>query len=63
MWTLLLQCVLSGKVKIVYSSLPAEDSLDFDKLKGAVLGAYELVPEAYLSEVSPTEKARLSDFC
>ena len=46
-WTLLLQCVLSGKAQRVYSSLPAEDSLDFDKVKAAVLGAYELVPEAY----------------
>lgn len=46
-WTLLLQCVSSGKVQKVYSSLPAEDSLDFDKVKAAVLVAYELVLEAY----------------
>lgn len=46
-WTLLLQCVLSGKAQRVYSSLPVEDSLDFDKVKAAMLGAYELVSEAY----------------
>lgn len=31
----------------VYSSIPAEDSLDFDMVKAFMLGAYELVPEAY----------------
>lgn len=43
----MLQCILSGKAQKVYSSLPAEDSLDFDKVKAAVLRAYELVLEAY----------------
>lgn len=46
-WTLLLQCVLMGKVQQVSSSLPLEDSGDFDKVKAAMLRAYELVPEAY----------------
>lgn len=43
-WTLLLQCVLSGKAHKVYALLPAEESLDFDKVKVAVLIAYKLVP-------------------
>lgn len=46
-WTLLLQCVLVGKAQQVCSLLPPEDSVDFDKVKVAVLRAYELVPEAY----------------
>lgn len=31
----------------IYSSLPGEDSLEIDKVKAAVLGAYELEPEAH----------------
>ena len=46
-WTLLLQCVLTGKAQEVYSSLSSDDSLDFETVKHAVLRAYELVPEAY----------------
>uniref|UniRef100_A0A3B1JS97 Gypsy retrotransposon integrase-like protein 1 n=1 Tax=Astyanax mexicanus TaxID=7994 RepID=A0A3B1JS97_ASTMX len=47
MWSLLLQCKLVGKAQEVCSSLTAEQSLDYDKVKAAVLRAYELVPEAY----------------
>lgn len=46
-WSLLLQRVLNGKAQKAYPSLPANDSLDFDKVKAAVLRAYELVPEVY----------------
>uniref|UniRef100_A0A8C5E215 SCAN box domain-containing protein n=1 Tax=Gouania willdenowi TaxID=441366 RepID=A0A8C5E215_GOUWI len=46
-WTVLLQCSLVGKAQEAYASLSATDSLDFDKVKAAVLHAYELVPEAY----------------
>lgn len=46
-WSLLLQCVLTGKAQEAYASLSAEDSLDFDKVKASVLRAFELVPEAY----------------
>ncbi|CAI5682738.1 unnamed protein product [Oreochromis niloticus] len=45
-WAILLQCKLVGKAQEVCSSLSAEDSLDYDKLKSAILLAYELVPEA-----------------
>ncbi len=47
MWALLLQCNLEGKAQEVCSSLPIEQSLDYDVVKTAVLRAYELVPEAY----------------
>ncbi|CAI5670350.1 unnamed protein product [Oreochromis niloticus] len=46
-WAILLCCKLAGKAQEVCSSLSAEDSLDYDKLKSAILLAYELVPEAY----------------
>lgn len=46
-WAILLQCKLVGKAQEVCTSLSAEDSLNYDKLKSAILLAYELVPEAY----------------
>ncbi len=47
MWSLLLQCSLTGKAQEVCSALPIGSSLDYDIVKSAVLRAYELVPEAY----------------
>lgn len=44
---LMLQCVLTGKAQEVYSSLSMENSANYEKIKSAVLKAYELVPEAY----------------
>lgn len=46
-WPLLLQCKLFGKAQEVVSALSLEDSLQYECVKGAVLRAYELVPEAY----------------
>ena len=46
-WTLLLQCVLTGKAQEVYSSLDIEESLEYGVVKTTILRAYELVPEAY----------------
>ncbi len=46
-WSLLLQCRLTGKAQEVSAALSNEDSLDYDILKASVLRAYELVPEAY----------------
>ena len=46
-WPLLLQCVFTGKAQDAYASLSPELSLDYAKVKAAVLRAYELVPEAY----------------
>ena len=46
-WPLLLQCVLTGKAQEAYASLSPNDSLEYDKVKTAVLRAFELVPEAY----------------
>ncbi|CAI5686593.1 unnamed protein product [Oreochromis niloticus] len=46
-WAILLHCKLVGKAQQVCSSLSAEDGLNYDKLKSAILLAYELVSEAY----------------
>ncbi|XP_047454139.1 uncharacterized protein LOC125016018 [Mugil cephalus] len=46
-WAILLQCRLTGRAQEACSSLSVEDGLNYDKVKGAILRAYELVPEAY----------------
>ncbi|XP_073781537.1 uncharacterized protein isoform X2 [Danio rerio] len=46
-WTLLLQCVFTGKAQDIYSALTLEQSGEYETVKTAVLHAYELVPEAY----------------
>ena len=44
---ILLQCKLTGKAQEACASLSVEDGLVYDKVKNAILRAYELVPEAY----------------
>ena len=46
-WTLLLQSVVIGKAREIYTQLSLEQSSDYDKVKELILKAYELVPEAY----------------
>jgi hypothetical protein len=46
-WSTLLQSVLIGKAAEVYSALAIAYSSDFDKVKAAILKAFQLVPEAY----------------
>ena len=46
-WTLLLQRVVIGKAREIYTQLSLEQSSDYDKVKALILKAYELVPEAY----------------
>ena len=46
-WTLLLQSVVIGKARGIYTQLSLEQSSDYDKVKELILKAYELVPEAY----------------
>ena len=46
-WTLLLQSVVVGKAREIYTQLSLEQSSDYDKVKELVLKAYELVPEGY----------------
>ena len=46
-WTLLLQSVVIGKAREIYTQLSLEQSSDYDTVKEFILRAYELVPEAY----------------
>lgn len=46
-WTLLLQCVFTGKAQEVFLALTVADSGNYQLVKAAVLKAYKLVPEAY----------------
>ncbi len=62
-WSLLLQCRLTGKAQEVSAALSIEDSLDYDILKASVLRAYELVPEAYRQKIPWSFKSCQSDFC
>lgn len=45
--TLMLQCVFTGKAQRGCFALSSAECGDYAKVKGAVLKAYELVPEAY----------------
>ncbi|XP_071962573.1 uncharacterized protein [Antedon mediterranea] len=46
-WTLLLQSVLTGKAREIYTDLSFEQSSSYDVVKELILKGYELVPEAY----------------
>ena len=46
-WTLLLQSVIIGKARQIYTQLTVEQSSSYDTVKELILKAYELVPEAY----------------
>lgn len=54
--TLLLQCVLTGKAQEAFSALSMTDSENYNTVKIAVLGAYELVPEAYRQKFRNSRK-------
>ena len=44
---MLLQSVVIGKAREIYTQLSLEQSSDYGKVKELILKAYELVPEAY----------------
>ena len=46
-WTLLLQSVLIGKAREIYTQLGVEQSHHYETVKELILKSYELVPEAY----------------
>ena len=46
-WMLLLQSVLIGKAREVYSGMSIEQGSQYNHVKTAILKAYKLVPEAY----------------
>ena len=55
-WTSLLQSVVLGKAREIYTQLSLEQSSDYDKVKELILKAYELVPEAYRQEFRDCRK-------
>ena len=55
-WTMLLQSVLTGKARDVYSELSAELSSEYDTVKELILKGYELVPEAYRKKFRNLDK-------
>ena len=46
-WTLLLQSVIIGKAREIYTQLTVQQSSSYDTVKELILKAYELFPEAY----------------
>ena len=46
-WTLLLQSVLIGKAREIYTQLAVEQSHHYETVKELILKGYELVPEAF----------------
>ena len=46
-WTLLLQSVLIGKARKIYTQLCVKQSHHYETVKELILKGYELVPEAY----------------
>lgn len=60
---LMLQCVFIGKAQEAYSALSPADSIDYVKVKAAVLKAYELVPEAYRQRFRNWEKRGQTNSC
>ncbi|XP_032434188.1 uncharacterized protein LOC116729628 [Xiphophorus hellerii] len=61
-WSLLLQCKLTGKAQEVCAALTIEDSLVYVKVKAAILRAYELVPEAYRQRFRALRKSSAQTF-
>ena len=55
-WTLLLQSVLTGKAREIYTQLGVEQSRHNETAKELILKGYELVPEAYRQKFRNCEK-------
>lgn len=61
--TVMLQCVLTGKAQKAISALSAQEGQKYQKIKGAVLRAYELVPEAYRQKFRNMRKFTEQTYC
>ena len=55
-WTLLLQSVLIGKAREIYTQLGVEQSHHYETVKELILKGYELVPEAYRQQFRNCKK-------
>jgi len=61
-WTLLLQSVLTGKAREIYSALSVEQSSMYDTVKSTIMKAYELVPEAYRQQFCSSQRQNSQTF-
>ena len=50
-WSLLLQSVVIGKARELYTQLSFQQSSDYDNVNELILKAYDLVPEAYRQKI------------
>ena len=55
-WTLLLQSILIGKAREIYSALPLEKSTQYEEVRWEILKVYKLVPEAYCQKFRNCKK-------
>ena len=55
-WTMLLQSVLSGKAREIFTQLSVDQASNYDTVKTLILKGYELVPEAYRQKFRNWEK-------
>ena len=56
-WSILLSTALKGKAQVAYASIDPVDRISYEKVKVAILKAYELVPEAYRQKFRKLRKA------
>lgn len=61
-WTALLHPQLTGKAQKVFSELSLEDCANYDRLKQALLTAYERVPEFYRKRFRSMSKDKLETY-
>ena len=55
-WVMLLQSVLVGKAREIYTQLSVEQAASYDTVKELILKGYELVPEACREKFRSCEK-------
>ena len=55
-WVMLLQSVLVGKAREIYTQLSVEQAASYDIVKDLILKDYKLVPEAYRQKFRNSEK-------
>jgi hypothetical protein len=57
-WATRLAAALTGKAREAFTRMPIGDSGDYDKLKEAILQAYNLTPEAYCLKFKSVQKMK-----
>ena len=59
-WAMLLHTALTGKAQKAYTTMSAEDCINYDTVKKTILQSCELVPEKYRQNFQPKEKTKTS---